>query len=790
MRKETKNSVQQTQTELTHIEQLIEKKEFKEASAELTELEQTQTFDASSADYGFFCYLSAVVFFHLGNYENALSRSKESFEILRHTSQNRLIAQVQFGLGLTYRALGDFDNAQDELRDSLGIYRRIDDKEGAILALNALASTSFMKSEYDKATQHLLDCIDACDKIGQKALRGRLFGNLGTVYMLTGTWQLATQYLELSIRSNRQRKDAKILCKALYSAAYVRYLRRDFKNATLYCDEALKIAEQKSYLWGCAIYHEYLGEFSSVQGEYPSARQHLLKAIEIGEKIAPGSAIISQTYRLLAELQIAEKQYDEAFSSCQKGLKVATSLGERIEIGAIHRALGQIYTAKKQTEKARENFDKSMSILEQIGAKFELGKAYLEAGKSDCFDLHDRIHYLRRAKDVFKDLDSKYHEGLVYFSISKLFFDNGEYEKAHLFLNDAEKIFEQANEKKELASVLSFRKVLEKALGESESKVDPKTRYTFSTVTTQNDEMLDIVENARKVKDANLAILLEGETGTGKDLLAKAIHYESKRRNNRFVPAQCSAIPEALLENTLFGHAKGAYTGASENSPGLFQAADGGTLYLDEIADIPPSTQVKLLRAIEEKEITPVGGTKPQEVDVRIIASTSRHMAERVSEGLFRKDLYYRLNALTFKLPPLEERKEDIPLLVKRFLREDGLSEDITRTLENPEFIEKLLGHDWPGNVRELKHEIEKLAVLSNGNGEIGPDLWKETMDNLTDKRPDGSLCDEVREFVKRKVIKALQHTGGNKSKAAKILGIPETTLRNKMKKYQIEFNS
>ena len=270
-----------------------------------------------------------------------------------------------------------------------------------------------------------------------------------------------------------------------------------------------------------------------------------------------------------------------------------------------------------------------------------------------------------------------------------------------------------------LISVSSFRKLLEKALGESERTIDPKTRYTFSTVTTQNDEMLDIVENARKVKDANLAILLEGETGTGKDLLAKAIHYESKRRNNRFVPAQCSAIPEALLENTLFGHAKGAYTGASENSPGLFQAADGGTLYLDEIADIPPSTQVKLLRAIEEKEITPVGGTKPQEVDVRIIASTSRHMAERVSEGLFRKDLYYRLNALTFKLPPLEERKEDIPLLVKRFLREDGLSEDITRTLENPEFIEKLLGHDWPGNVRELKHEIEKLAVLSNGNGEI-----------------------------------------------------------------------
>lgn len=199
---------------------------------------------------------------------------------------------------------------------------------------------------------------------------------------------------------------------------------------------------------------------------------------------------------------------------------------------------------------------------------------------------------------------------------------------------------------------------------------------------------------------------------------------------------------------------------------------------------------MKLLRAIEEKEITPVGGTKPQEVDVRIIASTSRHMAERVSEGLFRMDLYYRLNALTFRLPPLEERKEDIPLLVKRFVREDGLSGDISRTLENPEFIEKLLGRDWPGNVRELKHEIEKLAVLSNGNGEITSDLWKETMNNSTGKKPGCSLCDEVHEFVKRKVIKALQHAGGNKSKAARMLGVPETTLRNKMKKCKIELHS
>ena len=449
--------------------------------------------------------------------------------------------------------------------------------------------------------------------------------------------------------------------------------------------------------------------------------------------------------------------------------------------------LSWVDTAKKQKQKARESFERSICILEQIGAKFELGKAYLEAGKSNCFDFFDRVHYLRRAKDVFKELDSQYHEGLVQFSISKLFFENGEYEKALLFLNDAEKIFKESKEEKELSSVLSFRKILEKTLGKSEKAIDPKSRYTFSNIITQNHKMQEIIAEAEEIKDSDLTILLEGETGTGKDLLAKAIHYESKRKNKEFVVAQCSAIPETLLENTLFGHVKGAYTGANESCVGLFQEADGGTLYLDEIAEIPLTTQVKLLRAIEEKEITRIGETKPKKIDVRIIASTSRNLTERVSKGLFRQDLYFRLNALSFKLPPLGDRKEDIPLLIKYFLKEDGLSEDISKILDDPEFSERILGHDWPGNVRELKHEIEKLGALAVIDHKVKPDFLKERMNNLPDKKRKLSLCDEVAEFEKKKIIEALKQSGHIKLRAAKTLGIPETTLRNKLKKYKIE---
>lgn len=411
----------------------------------------------------------------------------------------------------------------------------------------------------------------------------------------------------------------------------------------------------------------------------------------------------------------------------------------------------------------------------------------MEAGKSDCFDFHDRLHYLRRAKDVLKDLDSEYHKGLVQRAISELFFENGEHEKAGLFLNDAEKTFNKLNEKKELSSVLSFRKILEKELGKFESTIDDKSRYTFSNIITQNHEMLDIIEKAKKVKDSDLTILVEGETGTGKDDLVYTIHYQSKRRNNKFVPVLCSEIYEDQFEKTLFGHVKGAYTDAKEGSPGLFQEAAGGTLYLDEIAEIPLPTQVKLLRAIENKEITPVGGTKPQKIDVRIIASTSRDLAERVSKGLFRKDLYYRLNALHLKLPPLKERKEDIPLLIKHFLKENGLSGDISKALENPEFIEKLLRHDWQGNVRELKNEIEKLVALWDGDNGIDPHFLEETVNELSDEGTEPPLEEQIAELKKKRITHALLQSGGNKKRAAELLHISKATLYRKIDLYNLK---
>ena len=420
MKKETKTIIKAMQGKFPRIERLIEEKKFKDALAELRDIERTQKLDSSSSEFGQFCYLSASALHGLGNHQKALSKAKEAFHLLMHTHQDKQVAQVQYLSGVIYMALGKFGEARDELRDSLATYRRIDDDAGVISVLNRLASICFVRADYDDALQYLHRCLDACKKVGDESGETRVLSNLGSVYMLTGRWQVAKEYLELHIRSTRQRNDMGSLCKGLSTLGYLEHLTRNFERATALCREALKIAESSSYLRQVAICHEYLAEFALAQADCTSAKKHCLKAIEIGEEIAPEGDIISQSVRILAEIEIAEMHYDEALSCCERAMKVARSLDEKIEIAVIHRARGQIYTAKANKDMARQNFTESIRMLEHIGAKFELGKAYLETGKSDCFDDHDRLHYLRRAKDVFKELGSQYYEGLADSEIAEL----------------------------------------------------------------------------------------------------------------------------------------------------------------------------------------------------------------------------------------------------------------------------------------------------------------------------------------------------------------------------------
>jgi transcriptional regulator with PAS, ATPase and Fis domain len=279
-------------------------------------------------------------------------------------------------------------------------------------------------------------------------------------------------------------------------------------------------------------------------------------------------------------------------------------------------------------------------------------------------------------------------------------------------------------------------------------------------------------------------VLITGESGTGKELVARAIHAASPRRGQPFVPINCGAIPDALLESQLFGHVKGAFTGAAQASPGLFAAADHGTVFLDEIGEMPVHLQVKLLRVIEEKQVWPVGGTKPVRAGIRIIASTNRNLAEEVEAGRFRGDLFYRLNVVHIALPPLRERREDIPMLVDHFIRELNLKLSRQMRGVDAHVLRAFMGYGWKGNVRELEHVIESAMILSEGEVIIAGDLPRGVVGGQTPQSD--SLREVSRQSERHHIMAVLAQTQFDKREAARILGISLASLYRKLGERQI----
>ena len=310
-------------------------------------------------------------------------------------------------------------------------------------------------------------------------------------------------------------------------------------------------------------------------------------------------------------------------------------------------------------------------------------------------------------------------------------------------------------------------------------------KYEFSNIIGKSKKMLDVLERVKRVADSMGTVLLYGKSGTGKEIIAKALHYNSYRRNGPFLAINCATIPEALVESELFGYVKGSFTGALTNKRGIFDEANGGTLFLDEIGDIPLFVQAKLLRVIQEKEIRPVGSSSTRTVDVRLITATNTELDELITSGKFRMDLYYRLNVISIRLPELKEKKEDIPLLVDHFLKHyskvnNKHVRNISRTA-----MDHLLHYDWPGNVRELENVIERAVILT-----------KEKIIDLCDILPlHNKPAVEVEESIDKRledleveyIRNVLKRMHGNQTKAAEILGIDRRTLYRKIKKHNIE---
>jgi DNA-binding NtrC family response regulator len=319
-----------------------------------------------------------------------------------------------------------------------------------------------------------------------------------------------------------------------------------------------------------------------------------------------------------------------------------------------------------------------------------------------------------------------------------------------------------------------------------------KQRYNFENIVGKSEPMLKIFDLVAQVAPSRSTVLLQGESGTGKELIAKAIHLNSTRRERPFVPVNTGSMPADLLESTLFGHVKGAFTSAIASKKGLFEIADKGTLFLDEIGTMGMDTQAKILRVLQDRKFMHLGGVHELQVDVRIIAATNVDLAQHVREGKFREDLFYRLNVITIELPPLRQRKQDIPLLVDFFLHRYSQENERPLRRITPEALRPLLTYSWPGNVRELENVMERAVVLSSGT-EIGPDLLPDqiagrgTAFPMLEHRGDASLFDIMEDCERHILVDMLEKCNWNQTEAAERFHVPLSTLNQKIKRLNIE---
>jgi Nif-specific regulatory protein len=939
---------------LEQVEPLLEKDRYKEAWEKLKQIESQGDLNLHSLEKGIFYYLSAVALYGLGEYNESIEKGETAFELLKNTLENRRIALVQSILGKSYLALGKLKEAQDQLRDAVATYRRVGDEKGVVQSYNKLAQIYFIRSDYKRAVEYLKECIPYLEKAKDLTNLSVILRNLGRIYTLTGELDLAEKHLLTHIKLTKEAGQEQKLnfSRCLLSLGYLKLLKREFNRASSYLTKAYNLLEGESSPKDLAIYYEYQGELYLEERKFEEAEVCYQKAIQIGEKIAPQGAIISQSYRLLAELELERKELTKALEYAERSLEVSKFLGERLEEALAYKALGEIYSLKDEKEKSREASVKSLVLLEEIGAKYELIKAYLSLSPTQGFDYQEKLINLEKAKRLSSELGLKYFEGLSDLVLGQIEFEINNFENSLYALDRAEKLFTGLAEEEKLILCLKLRERIEENLSqkslstENEFKLFRKylsdveykgiqdgsleqtlnllaekvkaergfiacknkaeeelsflslyniaedkaknltkslvpsnsksfkplifthpssvrkylengkintlillpllsgeetdgfiyldrtdkpssftqkelnftvafadllalklsgyqkkalqednlrlrrlleERCSFSQIITRNEQMLKILWKLEQIKDTGLSVLFEGETGVGKDFLAKALHYSSNRKERNFIAVNCAALPESLLESELFGHKKGAYTGATFDKRGLFEEADGGTLYLDEIGDLSPSIQIKLLRVLEEKVITRLGEIKPRKIDIRIIASTNKNLEEEVAQGRFRKDLYFRLNAVNLKIPALRERKEDIPLLVDHFIKTHSKDDQKALSLK-PLILELYSEYDWPGNVRELENETKRLLAYSQSDEFMFDELISDKFSFSSEfRKENASLYEKLSILEKQYILKALIENSWVKKAAAKDLKIPESSLRFKMKQYSLK---
>jgi transcriptional regulator with PAS, ATPase and Fis domain len=744
-------SVQEAQNlseRLDTLEALVTSRDLYSASSLVRELEATQWGVLAKSPR--FLLLKAMLMNQTGDFRVAIEVSNQAFDLLRDSSDNQLLALVQNENARAQQLLGHIDQAETVYRDVAATFRRAGNLLGLMDTLNRIASIRFVRADYREATRLLLEAKNYAESLVDEVRLAKIYGNLGQISIREGKLENAIEFLAVSIEKNGSVGNHPNLARAFLSLALVEIRLGNHDSARRNLRNALEIVREHGLKRELAIYYEYRAELLLSSESYDKALAAAKTAAEIAASVSPEGDLVSQSERLRAQVLLNLNRIDESEHAARKALRVAEQLDEKLEIAECLRILAEIADRNGNAVDSRQQTDYALHLLRELGAAYELANMYQSASRMSWVEEGARIHYTYMATEIFSKM-----------GVEGLQADKGVASSL------------QATQSTSYGHVY----VVTGASGES------------VRIVTANRQMRSTMCVIDRCKDSDIPILITGETGTGKDLLAKYIHCSSNRSGGNFVPVNCSAIPKELFESELFGHAKGAFTNAVDSKEGLITIAHQGTLFLNEIGELPLPLQAKLLGCIEEKRVIRVGDTSARPVDFRLVTATNRDLEEDVAAGRFRQDLYFRIAVMTIELPPLRQRIEDVFELLQHFMTENGTQVDSsTFRVEKSEYP-NIQSYAWPGNIREMQNVVKLAAIEQGGDPSsilraIDAHLGEAAFGTETESP--ASLAGQLAAFECDRIKKALASTDGVIRRAASLLRLPEATLRSKMRKYKI----
>lgn len=784
-----------------------------------------------------------------GDWEGSLRHSERSYALFDRLGDRAALAAIHNHLGMVDEQRGNWSKALKHYQAHRAFHKKIGDPQGEAIALTNLGSLFLKLGEFEKCKDSLEESLFLNEELHNEEGIALSLLNLGMLRRDRSAWDLALDHLDRSITIYEKRNLEKDLPTARRVASEVLIGKGDLRAAQQSAGKALSLAKKLSDRLELGHIHRTLGMICSKRGDGEGAERHFEQALRTFQDLRvryelARTLLHRVSWRLksmtdlgsaAAELARAEDIFTRL--GAKADLETAHQLGSlfirtvaeaggpmarEAQLEALYEVSGVMSSILDMTVLSNRMVDLAVSLLKAERGLLLLmddkGELAIAAGREmDSATIKDAATLSRSvvsevadkglpviSDDASADPRFRKRESVILNNIHSLLCVPLKLKEKIIgtFYVDsrvATKLFSPQdlsflNAVANLLAVAIENATLHEELRQETNYLrrEVSERYRLGSLVGKSEAMQTIFSQIETVSKSNASVLIEGETGTGKELVARAIHYNGARKAQRFIPVECGALPETLAESELFGHKKGAFTDAREDRPGLFEEADTGTIFLDQIDNLSLKLQAKLLRVLQNGEVRRVGESKTRRVDVRVICATNKNLKEEVKGGRFRDDLYFRLNTFHLHIPPLRDRRDDIPLLASHFL--DQFSSKEGKNLKDPvsEALKCLLAYSWPGNVRELEHEIERAVILAKEGRAITTDLLSDEVleaSNLSKfirAKARGPLKRVMADIERQLVLESLKECSWNQTKAARALGISRPSLIEKMRRYRI----